>query len=258
MNSSRTPFRPASTAFLTLLSVLSFCPGAADAQQVRGAVIDRQTRERVVGASVTLLDTAFSAVVGTTTNQSGVFQLEAPEPGSFFVLSEALAYRPTLDGILDLDDGGSITVEIYLDPKPIELDSLRVAVERVEVYQVLETAGFNERVDQGFGNFITPEEIRERNPRYFFEMFRNIPGVRVSGAGLMGTTIQYTVGSVRGPTCTPRVFVDGIQVNMDMGLEAVVEVDQVAGVEVYSRPSQVPLQWGGSDSTCGVLLIWTR
>lgn len=205
-----------------------------------------------------LLDTTYTAVAATTSNQSGLFRLEAPGPGSFFVLTEALGYRPTLDGILELGEGGAISVELYLDPKPVELDSLRVAVERVETYQILEAAGFNERVRQPFGHFITPEEIRRRNPRYHFELFRNTPGVRVSGAGLMGTMIEFTVASIRGPTCTPRIFVDGIMAIADMGLEAVVEVDQIAGVEIYSRPSQVPLQWGGSDSTCGVLLFWTR
>ena len=258
MIKSRTIPGTRSLALLLLIPGLLFSPNPADAQQVQGTVIDRTTRERAVGASVMLLDTTFAVVVGTTANQTGAFRLQAPGPGSFFVLTEALGYRPTLDGILDLEAGGQVTVEIYLDPKPIELDSLKVAVERVETFKVLEMAGFNDREDDGFGHFITPEEIRTRNPRYFFEMFRNIPGLRVTGASMDGTIIEFTLASARGPTCTPRVFVDGVQANVEYGLESAVDVDQVAGVEVYSRPSQVPLQWGGSDSTCGVLLIWTR
>jgi hypothetical protein len=246
------------SAFILLITGFLFSPDPVEAQQVQGMVIDRLTGERVVGASVMLLDTTYAAKAGTSANQNGLFLVQAPDPGSYFVLTEALGYRPTLDGILDMGEGGSVTVEIYLDPKPIELDSIKVAVERVETYRILEMAGFNERVSSGFGHFITPEEIRRRNPRYHFELFRNTPGVRVTGAGLMGTMIEFTVGSVRGPTCTPRVFVDGILVIADQGLEAVVEVDQIAGVEIYSRPSQVPLQWGGSDSTCGALLFWTR
>ncbi len=255
---SRISLKPGVVAFSLLCSGLFFGPTPAHSQQVQGAVFDRLNRERVAGASVMLLDTTFTAKAGTSANQNGLFRLQAPSPGSYFVLTEALGYRPTLDGILDMGEGGSVTVEIYLDPKPIELDSIKVAVERVETHRILEMAGFNERVTSGFGHFITPEEIRRRNPRYHFELFRNTPGVRVTGAGLMGTMIEFTVGSIRGPTCTPRVFVDGILVIADQGLEAVVEVDQIAGVEIYSRPSQVPLQWGGSDSTCGALLFWTR
>jgi len=254
----RTFFKPGSLAFLMLIPGLLFSPSPAETQQVQGVVFDRITRERVVGASVMLLDTTFSVVVGTAANQTAAFRLQSPQPGSFFVLTEALGYRPTMDGILELGEGGSVTVEIYLDPKPIELDSLKVAVERVETYRTLESAGFHERQEIGFGHFITPEELRRRNPRYFFEAFRNIPGIRVTGAGFAGTTIEFTVASTRGPTCSPRVFLDGIQVNVELGLEGVVDIDQIAGIEVYSRPSQVPLQWSGSDSTCGVLLMWTR
>lgn len=242
----------------SLIAGLFLAATSLEGQQVQGVVIDRLTGGRVVGASVMLVDTTFSVVAGTMANQTGAFRVEAQNPGSYFVLVEALGYRPTMDGILELGEGGSISVQMYLDPKPIELDSLKVAAERVQTYRILEDAGFNQRSLQPFGYFITPEEIRRRNPRYFFELFRNTPGVRVSAAGLMGTTIEFTVGSIRGPTCTPRVFVDGLQVNVEMGLEAVLEVDQIAGVEIYSRPSQVPLQWGGSDSTCGVLLFWTR
>ncbi|HZD05766.1 MAG TPA: carboxypeptidase regulatory-like domain-containing protein [Longimicrobiales bacterium] len=243
---------------LTLVAGLFLAIAPLEAQQVRGVVIDRLTNQRVMGASVMLVDTTFRVVAGSAANQTGAFRVVAENPGSYFVLVEALGYRPTMDGILDLGEGGSISVEIYLEPKAIELDSIKVAAERVETFRVLEDAGFNERSRQPFGYFITPEEIRRRNPRYFFELFRNTPGVRVSAAGLMGTMVEFTVGSIRGPTCEPRVFVDGVRVNVETGLEAALEVDQIAGVEIYSRPSQVPLQWGGSDSACGVLLFWTR
>jgi hypothetical protein len=42
------------------------------------------------------------------------------------------------------------------------------------------------------------------------------------------------------------------------GLEAVVDIDQIAAVEIYTRASSVPLQWGGTNAGCGVLLFWTR
>lgn len=234
-------------------------PSGAEAQQLQGVVLESGSQARVQGASITLLDTTFTAIVTTSTNSSGAFRIQAPGPGSYFVLTEALGYRPVMDGILDFEEGGSMTVEIYLEPKPIELDSLKIAVERVETYQLLERAGFNDRVASGFGAFITPEEIRKRNPRFFFELFRNTPGVRVTGSALNSTTIELTHGSVRGATCTPPVYVDGIPVSLEFGgLEAAVSVDQIAGVEVYTRASSVPLEWGGTNAGCGIVLIWTR
>jgi hypothetical protein len=246
-------------AGLGLFLTLALGPGGVQAQEVRGVVIDRVTGQRIMGASVMLLDTAFAVVAGSSANESGAFLVRSPRAGSFFVLTESLGYHPTMDGILDLGEGGSVTVEIYLRPKPIELDSIKIAVERAEIYHHLETAGFNERVATGFGEFITPEEIRRRNPRYFFELFRNTPGVRVASSSLGETTLEFTVGSIRGPTCTPQVYVDGVNVQMNFGgLEAVVDIDQIAAVEIYTRASSVPLQWGGTNAGCGVLLFWTR
>src|SRR5210317_1666569 len=92
--------KPGPSAFLILAAGLLFCPIQAKGQQVQGVVFDRETRQRVVGASVMLLDTTFAVVAGTTANQTGAFRVAAEEPGSFFVLTEALGYRPTLDGIL--------------------------------------------------------------------------------------------------------------------------------------------------------------
>jgi hypothetical protein len=259
MTNSKSFHTLGSIAPAMLILGLLFSPSPAESQQVQGLVFDTQTGERVMGASVLLLDTTFTVVTGTSTNTTGVFLLESPRPGSFFVLTESLGYAPTMDGILDLGEGGSVTVEIYLDPKPIQLDSMKVAVERAETYLIMETAGFNERRQTGFGHFITPEEIQRRDPRYFFELFRNSPGVRVTGSSLSGTTIEFTVGSVRGPTCVPNVYVDGIMVTMDFGgLEAAVGIDQIAAVEIYTRASSVPLQWGGINAGCGTLLIWTR
>jgi hypothetical protein len=259
MTNSKSFPKLGSFASATLILGLLFSPNPAKSQQVQGLVFDKETGERVVGASVMLLDTTFTAVVGTSTNETGAFQVISPRPGSFFVLTESLGYEPTMDGILDLDEGGSVTVEIYLEPKPIQLDSIKVAVERAEIYSIMETAGFNERQRTGFGHFITPEEIRRRNPRYFFDLFRSTPGVRVTGSSMNGTTIEFTIGSIRGPSCSPSIYVDGIQVNLDFGgLESVVSIDQIAGVEIYTRASSVPLQWGGTNAGCGVLLIWTR
>jgi hypothetical protein len=210
-----------------------------------------------------LLDTTFTAVSGTASNATGAFTLQAPGPGLYYVLTESLGYSPSIDGVLELGEGAAITVEIYLKPKPIVLDSIKVAVERAQIFQHLEAAGFNERMVTGFGHFITPEEIQARNPRFMADLFRNVPGIRLIGGGsLSGTAIEFTNASIRGATCSPQVYVDGVLVNVDPdfggSLEGVVDISQIAAVEVYTRASNVPLQWGGTNMGCGILLIWTR
>jgi hypothetical protein len=40
-------------------------------------------------------------------------------------------------------------------------------------------------------------------------------------------------------------------------LDGAVDISQIAAVEVYTRASNVPLQWGGTNAGCGIVLIWT-
>jgi hypothetical protein len=249
------------------LGILS-TPLLAQSQTVQGRVLESQSAQPVVSAGVVLLDTTFVSVAGTATNDNGGFTLVAPGPGAYYVLTESLGYSPSIDGILELSEGGLINVEIYLKPKPIVLDSIKVAVERAQIYQHLEGAGYNERQAAGFGHFISPDEIQRRNPRTVEDLFRDAPGIRLMH-GDLGTGIAFRSGTVHGQNavpelpgyCWPNVYVDGALVNADPawgGVEGAVDLSQIAGVEVYARASNVPPQWGGTNAGCGVVLIWTR
>jgi hypothetical protein len=248
------------TLAVGLVGAFSVHPESGQSQVVTGRLLERGTGTPVTSGMVMLLDTAFTVQTSAISNQTGAFRLEAPSPGSYYVLTEALGYQPIIDGILDLGPGGSINIELIVSPRPLELDSMIVAVERVMIFQHLERNGFNERRGSGFGQFITPEEIQARNPAYFGELFRNTPGISITGGGsLSGTQIQFRNASIRGGVCSPPVYVDGAQVNTDFGgLEEVVDIRQIAAVEVYTRASDVPLEWGGTLAGCGIVLIWTR
>jgi hypothetical protein len=243
-------------------------PNPVAAQTVQGTVIETGTRQPIPWASLTLLDTTFTAVGGTTANSDGRFSLEAPGPGDYYVLAEALGYQPGLDGILELGSGGSISVEFYLHPKPLVLDSLVVAMTRTRVYRELQKTGYYERLEAGFGSFITPEEIERRNPRQMADLFRNVPGIRIRREGMDGTRI-YLVrpNMVRGNTCSPRVYVDGMprrndptteEMSPGVRMEDIVDISQIAAVEVHTRATSIPLAVGGTQEGCGVIMIWTK
>ncbi len=56
---------------------------------------------------------------------------------------------------------------------------------------------------------------------------------------------------------------DGLVINNDpiggnnIALSGVVRPEEVYAIEVYRTPSQIPIEYGGAESACGVLLIWT-
>lgn len=260
MSRSKTPLGKSLLLMVGLAVAAAIQPAPATSQVVQGHVLEFGTGAGVMSGWVMLLDTTFAVRASAVTNREGAFSLQAPGPGSYYVLTEILGYDPVIDGILDLGAGGSITIQLTVKQKPIQMDSMIVAVERVQIFRHLEKSGFNERMTTGFGHFITPDELRRRNPTYFADLFRNTPGLNLIGGGSMsGTQIQMVNASIRGPTCSPPVYVDGAQVSTEFGgLEAAVDIHQIAAVEVYTRASNVPLEWGGTNAGCGVVLIWTR
>lgn len=65
--------------------------------------------------------------------------------------------------------------------------------------------------------------------------------------------------------CWPRIYLDGTVVERGgfrepLGaFDALVRANNVEGIEVYSSPAEIPVQYGGATgSACGVYLIWTK
>ena len=242
------------TALLALLLLLP--ASSASAQVVSGRLLDGSTRNPISDGRVQLLDPDGTVVATDESDASGGFRLEAPGPGDYYIRGERLGYTSRTDGVLELGEGGQLTIEFYLRAAPIQLDTVRATVEGWRVERHLESQGFYERLDQGFGHFITPEDLSRIRPADPSDLLRNIPGARVFD-GWPSRSVYFRV---MGDYCEPRIFVDGIEVN-DMApgaaLGEVVEVEAVSGIEVYNRPSSVPLQYGGTGASCGLILVWT-
>ena len=251
--------------FLFLFLLVSFpCPHTLVAQVIEGHLLEAETRTPISMGTVALLDTLMTELRQVTTDDEGRFRLQAPGPGHFYLIADALGYKRTLDGILELEEGARISVDFFLLPEPIGLDSLSVEAERQRITRHLEGQGFYDRKAQGFGHFITTEEIEKRNIRDFGRLFQRIPVEVVGGFG-------NTILSIRGKCprrSFPAVYVDDALVDLRWdrplalkgALEEVVGVSDILAVEVYTGPASTPLQWSGTSikRSCGVIVIWTK
>jgi hypothetical protein len=223
---------------------------------VSGRLLDGATRRPISDGRVQLLDLDGAVVATDESDASGGFRLEAPGPGDYYIRGERLGYTSRTDGVLELGEGGRITIEFYLRTAPIQLDTVRATVEGWRLERHLEDQGFYERLEQGFGHFITPEDISRLRPADPSDLLRNVPGARV----VDGWPSRSVYFRVMGEYCEPRIFVDGIEVNdlaPGAALGEVVDIEAVSGIEVYNRPSSVPLQYGGTGASCGLILVWT-
>lgn len=250
-----------SLLFAGVLTLGGFLNGRAlDAQTVRGYLFEADSGRPVPAGTVMLLDTARVPIASTISNADGAFSVDASEPGEYLLLVQALGYAPVIDGIYELGEGGVISLELHLRPSPLELDSLVVSVRQAFSEARLRGTGFDQRKRTGFGYFLTPEEIAERDPQFLWDLFQGIPGlfnVSSLGAGTQLAMFRPSLGSIY---CRPSVYVDGLRAYTALGgMEAVVGPRNVLAMEVYTRASSAPLQFGGTTAGgCGVVLIWTK
>lgn len=243
-----------------VLSALAL-PHSAAAQELRGELLDTDTRRPVAMALVALLDTTMTVVHEVVTDEAGGFTLRAPRAGAYVVVAERIGYRRAVDGILRLDAGETREVEFFIRPEPLELGSLLVTARRDRTEFILESVGFFDRMRLGHGHFITPSRLAEQRAFNTRDLLRSIPRVTVQDNGLRGVSVFFRGGA--SGQCTPQGWVDGVMVTTTptapgFVLEEVVSIEDIEAMELYPGAASVPQRFGGINAGCGAIIIWTR
>jgi outer membrane receptor for monomeric catechols len=156
---------------------------------------------------------------------------------------------------LDLAAGEQREVMVAMEPLAVGLAPITAeARSRSNDWRIQE---FYRRAQNAtMGRFVTRAQIEERNAIHFTDALRGLPGVE-----LVPTEFGYLIRNPRaytilGGNCPPRYFVDGVPHDVDGTPDTEFMLPDIEGIEVYM--GNVPAQWGGSKSGCGVILIWTR
>ena len=95
MERKRTPFSLVPWAVAFLLVALAL-PASLDAQETRGRIIGRvtdATKGAIPGATVTVTDPARNTTVVSTTNDTGLFQVNYVLPGRYTVTVELAGFK---------------------------------------------------------------------------------------------------------------------------------------------------------------------
>ncbi len=234
---------------------------ALDAQVVRGRLLEAYTDRPIEAADVALASEDGRPLANAITDAGGHFHLAAPGAGRFLLQAQRLGYRSALEGPFDLGARDTLRVEFRIQLQPIELDSLHVAAEARSPR--LERTGFYERRRRQPGHFITREEIERKQPVDAFSLFRALPGVHVIVRGNASSAVILRGGfghSLQNVMCYPRVYLDGVLVGRSSAADVLRDLDpwRIEAIEIYRSPAEVPAQYGGTSSGCGVILLWTR
>ncbi len=247
---------------LAVTTGLAMAP-ALDAQTLKGTVLDAVTGEPVMLAQVSLLEEGRREVAADLASLGGVFELEAPSGGVYFLFVRRDGYQTLLDGLFELGSDGVVEVRVGLTPEPIELDPVEVAAARNMT--PLERSGFYDRVLTAPGVFLSREDIQRSGSSKVADIFQMVPRVEVDATRpLTGPDVMQNPSifmRTGAEPCFPTLYIDRhIVAN---GVTAPVRPDdwvnavEIEAIEIYARASQVPPEFD-SVGGCGVVLIWTR
>lgn len=212
--------------------------------RVEGSVTD-PSGAKVIGARVSLRDTAGLIAYQTRSNDEGHFGISDVTAGRYSVFVEALGFSQSKSIAVDVKPGTTESANVPLEISAIS-DHLVVTATRTET-ATSELAGS--------GSVITDAALKQANQSSISEPLRNIPGLSVAQTGGRGgLTSIFARG---GESDYNKVLIDGVAVNEAGGLFdfGALTPENIDRIEVM-RGARSALF--GSDAMSSVIQLFTR
>ena len=162
------------TKFLAVMVVSVFLPALCLAADVKGKVIDGQTGEPLIGATV-MVDGSANGNTGVVTDIDGNFQLSGVKKGKCVLTIKYIGYKPVSVEALASDTGSSEPLLVKMETDSQVLGEVKVtamAQHNTEAAMV-EAA----KVSQVIVSNISAQEIRKTQDNNAGEVIRRVPGV---------------------------------------------------------------------------------
>jgi hypothetical protein len=249
----------AAFSLLVLVPLLAAAP-PAEAQEIRGTLLDGASRLPLAEAVVRLHASSGQTIDSVMTPASGLFHLRAAGPGQYRISAERQGYARSTSGDIQVAQHDTIVVQFTLDtvvvlsPLFVTARSQRVAAADVWL------ADFHDR-KQFFGRLGPSFLLREEWDGKLAAM--TVTDV-VSAMVLQTVSVQTPRGAKLmmrkfGRECDPVYYVNGVLLRLPPGdfFDDHIQLYDVAAIEVYRGPSQIPADFPAMTD-CGVVAVWTR
>lgn len=188
-------------------------------------------------------------------NDEGYFAIADLPRGSATADFRALGYLPVILPVDVLgDDRG--TTNFVLQTRAEYLDTVKVIATDVRDFNT-GIAGFEQRKLRGIGHYFDKAEIDRIAPQDFTDLMRRVSGLTLLPSRNGPRLVMHGMGLQM--FCAPAIFVNGSRASeLDgTGLDALVNVMDLEGVEAYTRTGSMPAQFQTLDG-CGAVVIWTK
>jgi len=224
---------------------------------IDGTVTDSSLRP-IAFAEVAVLRTE----VKLQTNSQGRFRFVDVPAGQYLLIVRRIGYRP-ISTIIQVGVRDTLRLSFTMERPVQSLDAVVVT----EAPKSLRMQEFEQRRAQGWGFFLTEEQITKRNLPVAADYLRMAPSIllapihNASGIADLIAISKREGGSLTGDgagACAIQIVLDGVPMPPRFPLELLPTPKEIAGIEVYSGPATVPAQFSGLDRRCGMVLVWTR
>ena len=227
-------------------------PGAtAGKATVSGKVVLEGSRTNA-GSRVELIGTDVVAL----TNEAGEFTMMNLPSGSHVLLARHLGFAAETAPV-DLTAREPQKVTIKLPKYVAIMDPVLVTARR---NATLDRVGFNQRRKSANGYFLGPDQLQKIHPFYLTDIFRRVPGLRVSYSGMNQERVTSSrgVSGLSGGDCVQYFVDDQPWLSTQPGdIADFVNGTEVVAVEVYQAPN-APAQYTRAMGGCVSIVLWTR
>ncbi len=240
--------------------------GAEEAASTTGAIQGRVVAA-VDGRPLAGAEIRLRGRLARISEKDGSFSFPEVSTGTATVTASAFGYAEA-SGEVVIGGGQTLTIEVRLSERPIELDPIVVEAVRSRTGGILEDV--RRRAASPWGTVLIGETLEPR----LRTASRTTDLLRDQGVTILSNGNALYFNRTR---CAPHVFVDGVKITRvprgggpipPKGLEPpdeeaaralnMVDPTTIAAVEIYRGPAETPGEFLDSDARCGVILIWTR
>jgi hypothetical protein len=211
----------------------------AGTASVSGTVLG-ETGQPMPGAQLRVLETAAT----TRADSSGHFSMSGLPAGTQILEAKRVGYRIVQQPV-QLATGRNVSATVQLR-RVVSLDSVLVIARRSRYRE------FERNRRNGFGRFLTEDDIEKRHAFQTTDLLRTVSGFRVMGSGF-DAKVYSSRGrtSFSGQGCETNIVIDGMQ-HQDINW---LQPTDIGAMETYTGPAGAPPLY---DSACGVIVIWTK
>ncbi len=229
---------------------------------LRGSAVDT-TGADLAGVEIVLTGTGRSA----TTDSQGRYTVTGIPPGRFEILFRRLGYAPLVMYRSFMGDTGTTVVDVELVSEAVVLPEVETRARGPAEVPLKLREWARRREYNGAGKFWDDSLLRTKEYQRLPEVLQGIPAMRIirANGGRYAASARGSGGTRPAdprmpPACYLQVYLDGARLsgsytppNLDD-----IPVHHIIAMELYRSQVELPIEFAGPGSGCGVLAIWTR